>query len=41
MMSNEVNERIERDTQHVPLRQSAEEKVRGMGLKEVWDDTNE
>ena len=41
MMSNDVNERIKRDTQDVPLRQSAEEKVRGTGLKAVWDDTNE
>ena len=41
MMSNEVNERLKRDTQHVPLRQNTEEKVRGKGLKVVWDDTNE
>ena len=41
MMSNEANERLKRDTQHVPLRQNAEEKVRGMGLKVVWDDVNE
>ncbi len=41
MMSNEANERLKRDTQHVPLRQNAEEKVRGKGLKAVWDDANE
>jgi hypothetical protein len=41
MMSNEANERLKRDTQHVPLRQNTEEKVRGKGLKMVWDDTNE
>ena len=41
MMSKEANERLKRDTQHVPIRQSAEEKVRGMGLKVVWDDANE
>ena len=41
MMSNEDNERIKRDTQHVPFRQNTEEKVRGKGLKVVWDDTNE
>ena len=40
-MSNETNERLKRDTQHVPLRQNTEEKVRGKGLKAVWDDTNE
>ena len=28
-------------TQHVPLRQNTEEKVRGKGLKAVWDDANE
>ena len=28
-------------TQHVPLRQNAEEKVRGKELKAVWDDENE
>ncbi len=27
MMSNEANERLQRDTQHVPLRQNTEEKV--------------
>ena len=41
MMSKETNERLKRDTQHVPLRQNTEEKVRGMGLKAVWDDVNE
>ena len=41
MMSNETNERLKRDTQHVPLRQNTEEKVRGKGLKSVWDDANE
>ena len=41
MMSNEANERPKRDTQYVPLRQNTEEKVRGKGLKAVWDDTNE
>ena len=40
-MSNEVNERLKIDTQHVPLRQNTEEKVRGKGLKAVWDDANE
>ena len=28
-------------TQPVPLRQNTEEKVRGKGLKAVWDDANE
>ena len=41
MMSKEANERLKRDTQHVPLRQNVEEKVRGKGLKAVWDDENE
>ena len=41
MMSNEVNEWLKRYTQHVPLRQNTEEKVRGKELQEVWDDTNE
>jgi hypothetical protein len=41
MMSNEANERLKKDTQDVPLRQSAEEKVRGMELNAVWGDTNE
>ena len=41
MMSKEANERLKRDTQHVPLRQNVEEKVRGMGLKEIQDNTNE
>jgi hypothetical protein len=35
MMSKEASERLKRDTQHVPLRQNTEEKVRGMGLKAV------
>jgi hypothetical protein len=35
MMSKEANERLKRDTQHVPLRQNVEEKVREMGLKAV------
>ena len=35
MMSKEANERLKRDTQHVPLRQNTEEKVREMGLKAV------
>ena len=29
------------NTQHVPLRQKSEEKVRGKELESVWDDTNE
>ena len=41
MMSNEPNERSKRDTQDLSLGQNAEEKVRGKGLKTVWDDTNE
>ena len=50
MMSNEANERLKRDeylflvgtqTQDVPLRENTEEKVRGKGLKVVWDDENE
>ncbi len=41
MMSNETNERLKRDTQHVPFRQNTEEKVPGMGLTAVWDDANE
>ncbi len=40
-MSNEGNERLKRDTQHVSLKQNTEEKVRGKGLKSVWDDANE
>ncbi len=28
MKSNETNERLKRDTQHVPLRQNAEEYIR-------------
>ena len=40
MMSKESSERLKRDTQHVPLRQNVEEKVRGKELKAVWDDTN-
>ncbi len=35
MMSKEANERLKRDTQHVPLRQNVEEKVQDMGLKAV------
>ncbi len=35
MMSKEVNERIKRYTQHVPLRQNAKEKIREKGLKPV------
>ena len=35
MMSKETNERLKRDTQHVPLRQNAEEKIREKGLKVV------
>ena len=41
MMSKESNERLKRDTQHVPLRQNVKEKVREKGLKVVWDDANE
>ncbi len=41
MMSNEANERLKRDTHHVPLRQNVEDKVRGKGLKAVLDDANE
>ncbi len=41
MMSNETNERLKIDTQHVPLSQNSEEKVRGTGIKVVWDDVNE
>ncbi len=33
MMSQEVNERLKRDTQHVTLTQNTEEKVREMGTK--------
>ena len=35
MMSKEANERLKRDTQHVPLRQNTEEKIREKGLKVV------
>ena len=35
MMSKETNERLKRDTQHVPLRQNTEEKIREKGLKVV------
>ena len=35
MMSEETNERLNRDTQHVPLRQNAEGKIREKGLKVV------
>ena len=31
MMSKEANENLKRDTQYVPLRLNAEEKVRGRG----------
>ena len=41
MMSKESNERLKRDTQHLPLRQNVEEKVRGKDLEAVWDDVNE
>ena len=41
MMSKEANERIKRDTQDVSRRQITEEKVRGMGLKTVWDDSKQ
>ena len=41
MMSKETNERLKRDTQHVPLTKNVEEKVRGKGIKTVWDDVNE
>ena len=41
MMSNEANERIKRETHHVPPRQNTEEKVRGKGLKAVWGTENE
>ena len=33
MMSNEANERLKRDTQHVPLRQNAEGKSTREGAK--------
>ena len=35
MMSKEANERLKRDTQHVPLRQNVKGKVREKGLKAV------
>ena len=35
MMSKEANERLKSDTQHVPLKQNTEEKVRAKGLKAV------
>ena len=35
MMSKEANERLKRYTQHVPLRQNTEEKIREKGLKVV------
>ena len=35
MMSKEVNERLKRDTQHVPIRQNTERKIRKKGLKVV------
>jgi hypothetical protein len=33
MMSKEVNERLKRDTPHVPFRQNEEEKIREKGAK--------
>ncbi len=39
-MSTITNERQEENTQHVPLRQDAEEKVRGKEPEAVWDDAN-
>ena len=41
MMSKEAHERLNRDTQHVPLRKNTEEKVRGKELKTVWGDAND
>ena len=41
MMSNEVNERLKRDTQHVPLKVEHGGKSTREGSKSVWDDTNE
>ena len=41
MMSNETNEKLKRDTQDVSLRKNSKEKVRGKGVKVVWDDVNE
>jgi hypothetical protein len=41
MMSNGTNERLKIYTQHVPLRQNAEKKVRRKELETVWDDANE
>ena len=41
MMNNGSNERLKIYTQHVPLRQKAEEEVRGKDLEAVWDDANE
>ena len=38
---NTTREEARRDTQHVPLRQNTEEKVREKGPKVVWDDANE
>ena len=35
MMSKEANERLQRDTQHVSLRQNAQGKIREKGLKVV------
>ena len=40
MMSKKANERLTRDTQHVPLRQNVKEKIREKGLKVVQDHTN-
>jgi hypothetical protein len=39
MMSTKAK-KAKMNTQHVPLRQNAEEKVRGKELKTVWDDAN-
>jgi hypothetical protein len=35
-----TNERLKQNTQYVPLRQDAEEKVRGKEQEAVWDDAN-
>ena len=41
MLSRKANEALQINTQHVTLRQNAEEKGRGKGLETVWDDENE
>ena len=41
MMSNEANESLRNNTQHVPLRQNTDEKVQGKELKAVWCNANE